>query len=159
MQPQRGAARRGPLRLAELGPQPVGDGEEPPGVVGDGDEGADREREGAGEGDALHEDLAREQEEVRGGGLDPLPTAAEDAVEDVGDGEEEAQNAAGEDVGGQGAVILPEDQGFGLPAPGREGEGGEEVDVSEGEDEEGQVLQGDQAAGVEGDHDGESAHV
>lgn len=151
--PQTAALR--PVRLRDLAPHPLHDREYPPRVVENRHEHPNRQREPAGKRHPLHEHLARQQENVRRRRLDALLVPLEYALEYVGDREEQPDHRRRRHVQVEDLVALPEDRRLGVGGGGREGGFGDEVHVEKGEDDEGQVLDADHAAGGENDGDGQ----
>lgn len=126
--------------LSDLMVDPVGKGEEVLRVVEDGDKGTNGEGEAVGEDNMLEEYLGSKKEDVGCSNLDTLFVTNKDAIEDVSDGKEEAEDGDDKDVGGEDGIAEAKDRGVRDGRGGGWGEGGKEEEVDKGEEDEAKSM-------------------
>lgn len=92
--------------------------------------------------------------------FDALFVFFQDAVEDVGNGEDEADDGGDEDVEGEELVVWVEDSFLGRSIGWWwEGHLGDEMNVDVGEDDEYKVFDAHHSAGGEDDNDGQGVEL
>ncbi|RXH95090.1 hypothetical protein DVH24_024774 [Malus domestica] len=133
------------ILFGKLTLQPLNNGEYPPGIIENRHENTH----------SFHEHLTCEEKNVRRSGADAFFIAFENALENVGNGEQKADDGAqAEDF-----VFGVENCGVFRGTEGGECNFGDEVHVDHGEDNEGKVLGTYHAAGGEDDDDGEGVEL
>lgn len=147
------------MLLGKLTPQPIHDGENPPGIVENRHEDTYGRRKPVGKSHSFHEHLTGKEKNVRGSGADALFIAFENALQNVGNGEQKADDGAGQDVEAEDFVLGVENRGVSGGTEDGESNFGDDVHVDHGEEDEGEVLGAYHAAGGEDDDDGEGVEL